>query len=118
MSLRGAYQLRQLVLSWCDRGGASAGVREAVASGLIEQFQSQYPYVHIPDPKETISRGSYPCIRAQWQNGNEISYSVRNKTAEGNNRAVGGGGGGGGGGGNEQIMIESRDGIHNDSIAS
>ena len=83
MSLRGAYQLRQLVVSWCDKGGASIGVRDAVAGGVIEQFRSQYPYVHIPDPMETISRGSFPCIRAQWQNGNEISYSVRNKTAEG-----------------------------------
>lgn len=38
MCTRGVYQLRKLSLYFCDFGGSSAGVREALTSPSLKDF--------------------------------------------------------------------------------
>lgn len=45
MCTRGVYQLRKLSLYFCDFGGSSAGVRQALVTPELKQFMEENQHI-------------------------------------------------------------------------
>jgi large subunit ribosomal protein L43 len=66
MCTRGVYQLRKLSLYFCDFGGSSAGVREALASEQLKQFIKENEHI---DFNFIIKRNHHPFVTGAYING-------------------------------------------------
>ena len=66
MCTRGVFQLRKLSLFFCDFGGSSAGVREALASQELNDFMQGNKHI---DFNFIIKRNHHPFITGSYING-------------------------------------------------
>ncbi|CAK9198570.1 unnamed protein product [Sphagnum troendelagicum] len=78
MAVRGVWQLKKLVVCFCDHSGSSAGAREFVEM-LLPKFQKQNPQL---EATTHLVRGHHPHLRGHFVNGNERVVDVKNKSSE------------------------------------
>lgn len=78
MSRRGVWQLKKLVLHYCDKSGSSRGAREFVEH-VWPKFTEQNPQI----PAEAVIRaGKHPYLEAKYICGNERTIDLRNSSPE------------------------------------
>lgn len=70
----GRYQLKELVVRYCDWGGSSRGVREFIAKDLVRFAEAN------PQLKINVLRGNnmHPVLRGRYINGRERVVDVKN----------------------------------------
>ena len=110
MSKRGVWQLRRVVLRYCQHGGSSRGAREALgleragwplpAEAREDPARSAVAAFTRANPQLTLAaeqaNGMHPTAVAQYANGRERTVALRNEDVEGawgadSGRAIGGG---------------------------
>ncbi|KAJ6814369.1 54S ribosomal protein L51, mitochondrial isoform X2 [Iris pallida] len=78
MALRGVWQLQKLVVSYCDWGGSSRGIRAFMESHL-RAFKEKNPQLEVV---EELIRGQHPHLKGLYKNHNERVICVKNLTPE------------------------------------
>ncbi|KAK4857324.1 hypothetical protein QYF36_026931 [Acer negundo] len=78
MALRGVWQLQKLVVSYCNWGGSSRGIRAFMESHLPE-FKESNPQLEVVTE---LIRGQHPHLKAFYRNRNERVVCVKNMTPE------------------------------------
>ncbi|KAK1393028.1 large ribosomal subunit protein mL43 isoform X2 [Apium graveolens] len=78
MSQRGVWQLKKLVVSYCNWGGSSRGVREFMESKL-PAFKESNPQLEV---ETKHIGGQHPHLEGIYRNKNERTVCVRNMTPE------------------------------------
>jgi len=76
---RGVSQLARLEIGYSLHAGASKGVREFVASPLLEQFQQNHPQVKL---SQRVNSRGFPHVEASYckkqkRNSGKESFRVR-----------------------------------------
>jgi large subunit ribosomal protein L43 len=66
MCTRGVFQLRKLSLYFCDFGGSSAGVREALVSPSLKSFMDDNQHIQF---NFIIKRNYHPFVTGAYING-------------------------------------------------
>ena len=79
MVSRGVQQLKNVRLYFCDYGGSSVGVREALQSADLAQFMTKNEHV---DLEVSMKRNFHPYMCSTYVNGYVKEQSLRNLTAE------------------------------------
>lgn len=70
----GRYQLKELVIRYCDWGGSSRGIREFIAKDLVG-FADANPQLKI----SVVRRNNmHPVVRGRYINGREKVADVKN----------------------------------------
>ncbi|KAL6064267.1 54S ribosomal protein L51, mitochondrial [Balamuthia mandrillaris] len=74
MSRNGIWQMKRLIVQWCDWGGSSRGVREFL--------KTQYPAFAERNPQieaeAVLRRGRHPHLIAEYINGRRRKVCVKN----------------------------------------
>ena len=66
MCTRGVFQLRKLSLYFCDFGGSSQGVREALTSEGLKSFMTTNPHIEY---NFIVKRNHHPFVTGAYLNG-------------------------------------------------
>lgn len=66
MCTRGVFQLRKLSLYFCDFGGSSEGVRNALVSSKLKEFMNENPQI---DFNFILKRNHHPFVSGAFING-------------------------------------------------
>jgi large subunit ribosomal protein L43 len=74
MSVRGTWQLRELVLQYCSHSGSSKGARHVIREHLVPWCE-QNPQVQVA---AALRSGRHPVLRAQYVNGRDTVIDVKN----------------------------------------
>ena len=75
MCTRGVFQLRKLSLFFCDFGGSSSGVRQALVSNKLKEFMEENEQI---DFNFIIKRNHHPFITGAYINGYLKDMPLRN----------------------------------------
>ena len=78
MSVRGVWQLRELVLQYCSHSGSSKGARQMIRASLVPWCE-QNPQVQVA---AALKSGRHPVLRAAYANGREQVIDVKNLEPE------------------------------------
>lgn len=78
MALRGVWQLQKLIVSYCDWGGSSRGIRAFMETHLPSLKESN-PRLEVVTE---LIRGQHPHLKAFYRNKNERVVCVKNMTPE------------------------------------
>ncbi|KAL3647332.1 hypothetical protein CASFOL_008300 [Castilleja foliolosa] len=78
MSIRGVWQLQKLVVSFCNWGGSSRGIRAFMESDL-PAFIEKNPQLEVVTE---LNRGYHPLLKGFYKNKNERVVCVKNLTPE------------------------------------
>lgn len=78
MATRGVWQLKRLVLKFCDISGSSRGAREFMETQL-PAFQSANAQLEV---EAVLNRGRHPNLHGFYRNGRDRVVDVKNQTAE------------------------------------
>ncbi|VVB06274.1 unnamed protein product [Arabis nemorensis] len=78
MAQRGVWQLQKLVVSYCNWGGSSRGIRAFMESEL-PAFIAKNPQL---DVVPELSRGQHPYLKGIYRNRNERVVCVKNMDPE------------------------------------
>ncbi|GAQ84270.1 hypothetical protein KFL_001820240 [Klebsormidium nitens] len=79
MALRGVWQLKRLVISFCDFSGSSKGARDFALKGQLEEFIKANPQIRI---LTHINRGQHPYLKGTYANLSEHSVGVKNQDSK------------------------------------
>ncbi|KAG5609154.1 hypothetical protein H5410_020435, partial [Solanum commersonii] len=74
MALRGVWQLRKLVVSYCNWGGSSRGIRAFMESEL-PALKEKNPHLEVVTE---LNRGQHPFLKGLYKNKNERVVCVKN----------------------------------------
>mmetsp|Transcript_18709 Transcript_18709/g.52012 ORF Transcript_18709/g.52012 Transcript_18709/m.52012 type:complete len:131 (-) Transcript_18709:369-761(-) len=74
MCSRGVWQMRKLLIKYCDYGGSSAGVREWIQTQLTP-FAKANPHLEIIASR---SPGRHPRVQARYMADGDKSLSLKN----------------------------------------
>uniref|UniRef100_A0A0D9XB89 Large ribosomal subunit protein mL43 n=1 Tax=Leersia perrieri TaxID=77586 RepID=A0A0D9XB89_9ORYZ len=74
MALRGVWQLQKLVVSYCDWGGSSRGIRAFMETHLPALKEKK---LHLEVVTQLV-RGQHPNLKGIYKNHNERVVCVRN----------------------------------------
>jgi large subunit ribosomal protein L43 len=66
MCTRGVFQLRKLSLYFCDFGGSSEGVRNALVSSKLKDFMNENPQINF---NFILKRNHHPFVTGAFING-------------------------------------------------
>ncbi|CAH8359756.1 unnamed protein product [Eruca vesicaria subsp. sativa] len=78
MALRGVWQLKKLVVSYCNWGGSSRGIRAFMESELPALIEKN-PQLEVVTE---LSRGQHPYLKGEYRNRNERVVCVKNMDTE------------------------------------
>ncbi|KAI3458819.1 hypothetical protein Pfo_015482 [Paulownia fortunei] len=78
MALRGVWQLQKLIVSFCNWGGSSRGIRAFMESHL-SAFRENNPQLEVVTE---LNRGYHPLLKGLYKNKNERVVCVKNMTPE------------------------------------
>uniref|UniRef100_A0A0D6RAN4 Large ribosomal subunit protein mL43 n=2 Tax=Araucariaceae TaxID=25664 RepID=A0A0D6RAN4_ARACU len=78
MALHGVWQLKKLVVRWCDWGGSSRGIRDFIQSQL-PTFKQQNPQLEV---FTVMKRGKHPHLRGYYRNKEVRFADCRNLDSE------------------------------------
>ncbi|CAN7128733.1 unnamed protein product [Brassica rapa subsp. narinosa] len=78
MALRGVWQLQKLVVSYCNWGGSSRGIRAFMESELPALIEKN-PQLEVATE---LSRGQHPYLKGIYRNRNERVVCVKNMDPE------------------------------------
>ena len=79
MCSRGVFQLKKLTVFFCDFGGSSAGVREALCSDKLNEFIQTNPQIEL---QFICKRNHHPHIASSYINGYKKDVPLRNLAQE------------------------------------
>lgn len=78
MATRGVWQLKKLVVKYCDISGSSRGARELMEAKL-PAFQRANPQLEV---ETVLSRGRHPHLQGLYRNGRDRVVGVKNQSAD------------------------------------
>jgi large subunit ribosomal protein L43 len=76
MATRGVFQLQRLTLRYCEHGGSSRFVREAVASGRLSEWAAAHPHVQVHVSRRN---GKHPYVEGEYLNTAKHQVGVKNR---------------------------------------
>ena len=79
MVCRGIPQLKNLRLYFCDYGGSSVGVREALKSPQLAQYMQKNEHLEL---EVSLRRNYHPYLASTFINGYVKEQSLKNMTAD------------------------------------
>ncbi|PRW33640.1 54S ribosomal mitochondrial [Chlorella sorokiniana] len=78
MARRGVWQLRKLLVHYCDYGGSSRGTREFVEQ-ILPHFQRDNPQLAV---ETVVQRGKHPGLLGEFLNTSTRHVDLRNAAPE------------------------------------
>ena len=79
MVSRGIPQLKNIRLYFCDYGGSSVGVREALKTQELANYMTANEHLKL---EVTMKRNSHPYMSSTYINGYVKDQPLRNKTSD------------------------------------